>query len=196
MTHPDLPRIIEFSLISLTESPVPATLEKTSRRVLPEARSKNQSDNRFESNNSSSKSSTDVDTLNDTTGLHYASTTDTLNVSDKNSIINTDKITAAPELTIEEIKNLYEKENLRLIANSIRKHTVYPPFAEEAGISGVVKIQFVILTDGSIGTITVYNSSGSRILDQDALETVKRSGPFPKPSLPVILNFPMEYNLY
>ncbi len=55
----------------------------------------------------------------------------------------------------------------------------YPRFAKERGLEGKVRLEFVICGDGRIKDLKVVGTSGSRILDQDAIATLRRAGPFP-----------------
>ncbi len=59
----------------------------------------------------------------------------------------------------------------------------YPPEAAAAGISGVVRILFVINRDGSLKEVRVLESSGHPILDKAAVRAIIAAapfGPFPK----------------
>lgn len=59
----------------------------------------------------------------------------------------------------------------------------YPPEAATAGISGVVRILFVINRDGSLKEVRVLESSGYSILDKAAVNAIIAAapfGPFPK----------------
>ncbi len=59
----------------------------------------------------------------------------------------------------------------------------YPPEAAAAGISGTVKILFVIARDGSLKDVRVLESSGYSILDKAAINAIIAAapfGPFPK----------------
>jgi periplasmic protein TonB len=107
------------------------------------------------------------------------------------SISTNTKLLHAPE----ELRKRYESEQFRYIGEIIRKNTVYPSMAEEMGISGTAVVKFDVKEDGSVGLVGLLVSSGSKILDQDAIATIKRSGPFPKPPICVTLRFPLQYRL-
>ncbi len=55
----------------------------------------------------------------------------------------------------------------------------YPRFAKERGLEGKVHLEFVIGGDGRIKDLKVISTSGFQILDQDAVATLRRAGPFP-----------------
>jgi protein TonB len=95
----------------------------------------------------------------------------------------------------EELRKQYESEQFRYIGEIIKKNTVYPSMAEELGISGTAIVKFDVREDGSVGLVALLVSSGSKILDQDAITTIRRSGPFPKPPISVTLHFPLQYRL-
>jgi len=100
-----------------------------------------------------------------------------------------------PSPTPEETRKRYTAENFRYIGELIGKHTVYPRAAEEMEISGTAIVQFNVKADGSVGQVILTASSGSRILDTNAMATILRSGPFPRPAIPVSLTFPVRYSL-
>ena len=75
----------------------------------------------------------------------------------------------------------YLKEQFTYISTIIFKRIKYPEEAQARGLQGKVLISFVILEDGNVKDIKVLNSSGSDMLDKNAVETVKASAPFPKP---------------
>lgn len=73
-----------------------------------------------------------------------------------------------------------------MIRQKIEETKRYPLFARRQGIEGTVGIKFVILANGSIQDIRIVRSSGSKILDDSAVETIKRANPFP--SIPEEIN--------
>lgn len=68
---------------------------------------------------------------------------------------------------------------LGLIHRTIREHFVYPPFAWRQGWEGKVVIALQLNPDGEISNIRLVQSSGYRILDEDALLIVRRIGSIP-----------------
>ncbi len=55
----------------------------------------------------------------------------------------------------------------------------YPRWARRHGVEGAVGVSFLVLSDGSSKNIRLTRSSGYKILDEEALATIKRAGPFP-----------------
>ena len=62
------------------------------------------------------------------------------------------------------LKALYNQKNAR---------PSYPLAARRIGLQGKVLLNVEVLADGSCGQINVAQSSGHRMLDDNALETVK-----------------------
>lgn len=69
----------------------------------------------------------------------------------------------------------YQMELFRLIEKGKR----YPFFAKMRNISGVVVIGFTIGAEGRASNIEVIRSSDQKILDREALDTIRRVSPFP-----------------
>jgi len=55
----------------------------------------------------------------------------------------------------------------------------YPLWARKHGVEGTAYINFTVLSGGQSCDIVLIHPSGSGILDQEALSTVKRASPFP-----------------
>ncbi len=66
-----------------------------------------------------------------------------------------------------------------IIKAKIASYTRYPALARKKDIEGIVYIVFTILSDGMAEDIKIVESSGSEILDKEAVKTVKRASPFP-----------------
>jgi len=74
-------------------------------------------------------------------------------------------------------------EYTKKVNEEIAKNKIYPSFAQRYNLEGVVKISFFIDTDGTFKEITVTKSSGQKILDEAAVESVqKSSGKIKKPT--------------
>ena len=73
-------------------------------------------------------------------------------------------------------KDYFEMLNLRVY--SFKK---YPESARLSHIEGRVKIQFVLLADGTLKDIKIMKSSRHKQLDDAALDAVKKASPFPRP---------------
>jgi protein TonB len=63
---------------------------------------------------------------------------------------------------------------LAYIKDFISKNLVYPAMAKRRNIEGIVGVYFEIDGNGAISAITVYNSSGSPLLDNAAVTLVRR----------------------
>jgi protein TonB len=54
----------------------------------------------------------------------------------------------------------------------------YPEIAAVSGYQGTLYIKFDILKDGSLGDVEVLKSSGYKILDDEAMRSIRASAPF------------------
>ncbi len=113
-------------------------------------------------------------------------------LSDKSSLSGGD---GGQEKTGEEASQKYLTENFKYIREIIARNTFYPPLARRMGWSGKVTLSFVVAEDGSVRDIQIIERSGYEILDRSAVETVKRSAPFPKPPVAVRIILPIVYRL-
>jgi len=75
------------------------------------------------------------------------------------------------------IKTAADFRNM-LIAR-LRIHTSFPRQAVRDKAEGAAKIGFVVARDGRLLSSSIVTSSGSNVLDWEALDTVKRAQPFP-----------------
>jgi protein TonB len=57
----------------------------------------------------------------------------------------------------------------------------YPPLARRRGVVGSVDVAFETGLDGALRSATVRRSSGSALLDEAALDAVRRAAPFAAP---------------
>jgi protein TonB len=55
----------------------------------------------------------------------------------------------------------------------------YPEEARREGIQGNVYVRFRVGEDGQVDALEVARSSGSRLLDEASLATIRRAAPFP-----------------
>ncbi|MFO1518206.1 MAG: energy transducer TonB [bacterium] len=72
----------------------------------------------------------------------------------------------------------------------------YPTSARLQHLEGVVSLSFSIEPDGQVRALALVHSSGSDVLDQEALATVKRAAPLPYYANPIriSLRFYLEEN--
>lgn len=55
----------------------------------------------------------------------------------------------------------------------------YPLWAKKQGTEGITRLYFNVLADGRARDIKIVRPSGSNILDEEAVATIKRAQPFP-----------------
>lgn len=67
----------------------------------------------------------------------------------------------------------------RLLLAHIERYQRYPGAAKRDGLQGTVLVVFAMRRDGSVVRVGVKSSSGRPILDQEAVETVRRAQPLP-----------------
>ncbi|MFH1029103.1 MAG: energy transducer TonB, partial [Pseudomonadota bacterium] len=89
----------------------------------------------------------------------------------------------------------YLNEHFTYIRDLIVKRLTYPRIARRMGWSGRVVLAFVVAEDGSVRSIQVRESSGYSVLDNSAMETVKRVAPFPRPPVAAEIVMPVQFQL-
>ncbi len=82
---------------------------------------------------------------------------------------------------------------LRAIRRRIERVWTYPDAARRGGLEGTVWLRFRIATDGSVEHVEVDRSSGHALLDDAAIQAVRRGGPYPPPGGPI--RYPFTYRL-
>jgi protein TonB len=101
---------------------------------------------------------------------------------------------------LDELGKLREKfliEKLSFISQIIQNNITYPYIARKMGWEGKVLISFVLTKDGKISFLTVEKSSGYKVLDENAIDTIKKvSKYFPLPPLDVKIKIPISYKLH
>lgn len=65
-----------------------------------------------------------------------------------------------------------------MIKQRIEKFRQYPLIARRNQIEGIVGLKFPVLANGTTGSVQIVRSSGSELLDKEALNTIQRSSPF------------------
>lgn len=66
-----------------------------------------------------------------------------------------------------------------MVKQRIEEARRYPLWAKKQGIEGVVCLNFIVLPSGIGKDIRIVRSSGSSILDEEAVVTISRAQPFP-----------------
>lgn len=93
------------------------------------------------------------------------------------------------------LQQRYLREHFAYIRELIGRELRYPRRALRMGWSGRVAVTFLVLVDGSVTELRVARSSGCPLLDGDALATVRRAAPFPRPPVSARLLIPVDYVL-
>jgi protein TonB len=68
----------------------------------------------------------------------------------------------------------------RTLLRHIARYQNYPDEARSARLQGVVQLVFAMTRDGIVLDVWIKSSSGSSILDQAALDTIRRAQPLPR----------------
>lgn len=89
----------------------------------------------------------------------------------------------------------YLREHYEYIKNDIQRQLVYPLVARKKGWQGRVVVSFVVCENGQVVDIRVVQSSGITLLDNSAVQTVRRAGPFVPPPHRAELVVPVNYLL-
>jgi TonB family protein len=76
-----------------------------------------------------------------------------------------------------------EKEMLTyrdIIKQKIQQARKYPVEARQRGVEGAVEMVFTLMRQGVLKNVEVIGASGSEVLDEEAVATIKRASPFPE----------------
>lgn len=89
----------------------------------------------------------------------------------------------------------------QLISMSIKGFQKYPPPAQRRGWEGTAEVLLQIAADGKVTGMTLGKSSGHAILDEEALDMVRRASPLPQapPDLrgrALVVSVPIVFRLY
>lgn len=82
----------------------------------------------------------------------------------------------------------------------LNKHKKYPHAARSNGHEGVANVSFTIDRSGKVISVHLDKSSGSDLLDQEAIEVLNRASPFPTPpsdvpNLTINLSLPIQFRI-
>lgn len=92
-------------------------------------------------------------------------------------------------------KGKYLRQHFSYIRDLIMAKLGYPDMARRMGWSGQVRVGFLIQEDGCVRNVRVISSSGFELLDRNAVETVKKASPFPRPPVEADIVMPIAYRL-
>lgn len=85
---------------------------------------------------------------------------------------------------------------LSLISQIVQQRISYPYMARRLGLEGKVVVSFLLTKGGEVKEIRVEESSSHKLLDENAVETIKKcSYLFPVPPLDVKVRLPITYRL-
>ena len=82
---------------------------------------------------------------------------------------------------------------LGAIRRRIEQAKIYPDAARRAGMEGTVEVRFRIGREGNAEALEILRSSGHRELDEIAMQTIRRAGPYPAVSGRI--RIPLSYRL-
>lgn len=71
------------------------------------------------------------------------------------------------------------QEYLKVVMSRLNAQKRYPRAARRRGATGVARVRFTILADGSMESSELVESSGNRHLDKESLGMLSRAEPFP-----------------
>jgi len=89
----------------------------------------------------------------------------------------------------------YLKNHFAYIRDRILGNVNYPDAARRMGWRGKVVLSFIITADGSVRALKIIQSSGYKMLDNDAVESVQGAVPFPNPPVEAEIVIPITYHL-
>lgn len=101
----------------------------------------------------------------------------------------------ASQVSYVEKRGKYLKSHFSYIKNMIQRNLTYPRVARKMGWEGKVTVSFVVCENGYVESIKIIETSGIRILDNNAVDTIRRVSPFPKPPVKAELIVPIVYRL-
>jgi periplasmic protein TonB len=95
----------------------------------------------------------------------------------------------------ESVTAQYLNENYAYIRDKILRNISYPDEARRKDWQGTVLLSFIIKADGSVRAFKIMQSSGHKLLDRSAVETIRIAEPFPAPPGEAQLIIPISYRL-
>jgi len=90
-------------------------------------------------------------------------------------------ISKTPNIVPQEQVTQHLESYSSLLANAIAKYKQYPKIAQMRGWQGTVIADLEIDTKGSVISVKIKKSSSYEVLDNEALEMIKKASPFPAP---------------
>ena len=90
-------------------------------------------------------------------------------------------ISKTPNIVPQEQVTQHLESYSSLLANAIAKYKQYPKIAQMRGWQGTVIADLEIDSKGSVISVKIKKSSTYEVLDNEALEMIKKASPFPAP---------------
>lgn len=90
-------------------------------------------------------------------------------------------ISKTPNIVPQEQVTQHLESYSSLLANAIAKYKQYPKIAQMRGWQGTVIADLEIDSKGSVVSVKIKKSSTYEVLDNEALEMIKKASPFPAP---------------
>jgi protein TonB len=87
----------------------------------------------------------------------------------------------------------YVNTNYGAIRTLIYKNMAFPEQAVQMGWQGKVQVAFLVHCDGHVDGIRIVASSGHNVLDQTAIEAIRRAAPYPKSPRKLEITLPINY---
>ncbi|HEC1547085.1 TPA: energy transducer TonB [Campylobacter upsaliensis] len=89
-----------------------------------------------------------------------------------------------------------EESTLNKIQEAIQKAQIYPPIAQKKRMSGVVKVEFMWMSDKTLADLKIIQSSGYTLLDKSALESIRKASlNFPSYERNLKITLPISYEI-
>lgn len=89
----------------------------------------------------------------------------------------------------------YVRSHFTSIRDRILKNLAYPQIARKMGWAGKVTVSFLIRVNGGVEKVMIVDGSGFTVLDRNAVDTIRRTAPYPKPPATAELVMPIVYRL-
>ncbi|ELH3499785.1 energy transducer TonB [Campylobacter upsaliensis] len=89
-----------------------------------------------------------------------------------------------------------EESALNKIQEAIQKAQIYPSIAQKKRMSGVVKVEFMWMSDKTLADLKIIQSSGYTLLDKSALESIRKASlNFPSYERNLKITLPISYEI-
>ncbi|HEC1576407.1 TPA: energy transducer TonB [Campylobacter upsaliensis] len=89
-----------------------------------------------------------------------------------------------------------EESTLNKIQEAIQKAQIYPLIAQKKRMSGVVKVEFMWMSDKTLADLKIIQSSGYTLLDKSVLESIRKASlNFPSYERNLKITLPISYEI-